>query len=323
MLRMNSIHHNIFDPLNHGSFIRHRKKGSTIEQINSDANILNDLIYRDYLERLQAICMSMFKWDNLPDTIDERFLEVTLMLKGHALFFEDEVLGYLTLPSTVGGNFNEYMVPKVRRAFASNGYNKQRTIKNSVLIYNNPQRTGTYTTLAIYAKRLADIDRTIDINLMAQKTPFIIETNDEAKLSANIVAKKINDNVPYIFVDSSVVGTIEGVKAHNITAPYVGAELSQLKYQVWNEVLTFLGVENTNTEKRERLITDEVTSGLGDVEANRFVKLNVRKQAAKQINEMFGLNIEVNYRNTIGALSTGETESEKYNVDYTEVESDG
>ena len=97
----------------------------------------NQQRYVYYYNRLKELAMSMFEWKNLPDTCDERFLELALFEQGKAIFFEDDVMGYLALRCTVSGGFNVYNVPIRRRAYAVNGYHKQLEEKDSVIIYNN------------------------------------------------------------------------------------------------------------------------------------------------------------------------------------------
>lgn len=79
-------------------------------------------------------------------------------------------------------------------------------------------------------------------------------------------------------------------------APYVSDALYQLKTQIWNEALTYLGISNVNITKKERLITDEVTRNQGGTIASRYSRLESRKKACKEINKMFGLNIDCDCR---------------------------
>ena len=89
---------------------------------------------------------------------------------------------------------------------------------------------------------------------------------------------------------------MDAFQVFDITTPYVGNELQTYKHQIWNEALTYLGIENVNTDKKERLISDEVVNNMGDVEAERFTRLNARRQACEEINELFGLDVQVDFR---------------------------
>lgn len=255
---------------------------------------LNDKTYLDYYYRLTELAINMFEWKNLPPSVDERFLELTLYSTGMAIFFEDEVLSYLALTTTIGGNLDVYRIPTIRRAYATNGYNRELNNENSVLIFNNFLRQPSMLAIELYARRLYEIERTIDVNVKAQKTPVLIQGTEQQRLTLKNLYMQYDGNEPFIFGDKNL--DLQGVKAISTQAPYVADKLEILKRQIWGEALTYLGIENANTEKRERLISDEVTSNLGSVEAQRYTKLNARRQAAKKINEMFGLNIEVDFR---------------------------
>ena len=255
----------------------------------------NNRAYGFYLERLTELAISMFEWKNLPDTVDERFLELILFTDGQAVFFKDEDLGdFLALQVLVNGKMNVYRIPIKRRAFAIDGYNYNLDIKNSVIIYNNFLRTNSYRLCVMFAKKLYNLDRIIDVNANAQKTPVLLKTSEEQRLSLLNAYKEWDGNQPVIYGDKGL--DINAFTVLKTDAPYMGDKLYQLKTQYWNEALTYLGISNLNMQKKERLVSDEVTRSQGGVIASRYSRLEARRQAAQKINDMFGLNIEVNYR---------------------------
>lgn len=256
--------------------------------------LMNSYSYTKYLLQLKELAVSMFEWKNLPPSVDERFLEVTLFEQGKAVYFDDEVLGNLALRCTVGGGFDVYNVPIVRRAYANNGYNRVLDNKNSVIIYNNYCRTNTLADMTYYAMRLWDIDRTIDINVKAQKTPILIECTEEEKLSMEQTYMSYTGNQPVLAVNKNF--NSDGFKVLRTDAPFVADKLMQIRNQIWNECMTILGISNVNFQKKERLVADEVIRGQGGTIANRYTRLNERRRAAEQINKMFGTKIEVDYR---------------------------
>lgn len=261
----------------------------------------NNLTYWQYFNRLLELSISMFEWKNLPESVDRRFLELTLFSDGKALFFEDKDLivntsdsGYLALQCTATSPFNVYRVPLRRRAYAVNGYQRELTDKDSVIIWNNYLRKGSYLDVLQFAKRLYNLDRIIDVNVNAQKTPVLITCTEQQKLTLKNVYMQMDGNAPVIYGDKNL--DLNGIKALKTDAPYIADKLYELKTKIWNEALTYLGISNTNVTKKERMISDEVIRNLGGVIASRYSRLESRREAAEQINRMFGLDIEVNYR---------------------------
>lgn len=255
---------------------------------------MNNGTYRQYYNRLVELAISMFEWKNLPDSVDARFLELCLFVDGQAIFFYDEELGYLTLQNAMNGGFNVYRIPVNRRAYAVNGYNRELDENNSVIIFNNYLHTNSQLDAVIFAKRLYNLDRAIDVNANAMKTPIIIKCDETQRLTMLNLYKQYDGNEPYIFGDKSI--NTNAVQVLKTDAPYVADKLYQLKTQIWNEALTYLGISNINLQKKERLITDEVTRNQGGTIASRYSRLNARRDACKQINKMFGLDIWCDYR---------------------------
>ena len=256
---------------------------------------MNDYTYMQYAYRLMELSISMFEWKNLPEAIDERFLEMVLFTDGHAVFFRDDELGdYLALQCLINGKLNVYRIPINRRAFAVNGYQKQLTDKDSVIIFNNMLHTNSWLDVKMFSKRLYNLDRIIDVNANAQKTPILIKGNEQQRLTLTNLYKEYDGNAPVIFADKSL--DMNALQVLLTQAPYVADKIYQLKTQIWNEALTSLGISNVSFQKRERMVSDEVTRSQGGTVASRYSRLNARRQACEQINKMFGLNIECDFR---------------------------
>lgn len=258
----------------------------------------NDWTFIQYYNRLVDLAISQFEWVNLPPTCDRRFLELTLFADGMAVFFQDEVMGYLTLQCMISGPLDVYRIPIYRRAYASNGYQMELSKENSVLIFNNSLHINSQLDIEMYAWRLYEIQRAIDTNVKLQKNPKIITCSESQRLTIINLFKQYEGNYPFIFADKQM--DLSGLNAIDISAPYVADKLQVLKGLVWNEAMTYLGIGNTNDEKRERLNTLEVKSGMGDVEAQRYTKLMEREIACERINAMFpGVNLGVRYKQII------------------------
>lgn len=269
--------------------------GRRKHDIFDESMVLNSLTYRQYLNRLTELAISVFEWKNLPDTVDARYLELHLFETGCMVYFKDEVIGDLCLDCIVNGRLDVYGNPLLRRAYSGyNNYQKLLKYNNSVIIWNNYLHSNSILDVEMFARRLYNIDRIIDINANAQKTPVLLQGNEKQRLTLLNLYKEYDGNAPFIFGDKNL--DINSLKAFSTNAPYVCDKLYQLKTQIWNEALTYLGISNINIQKKERLISDEVTRNQGGTIASRYSRLESRRQAVEKINDMFGTNIEVNYR---------------------------
>lgn len=275
---------------------------------------MNNRTYLQYYNRLTELAISMFEWQNLPETVDQRFLEMCLFSDGMCVFFQDEVLGYLSLQCMIGGKLNVYRIPTDRRAYATNGYQKELNGTNSVIIFNNYLHTNSMLDIEMFSKRLYNLDRAIDVNANAQKTPVLIQCDESQRLTMKNLYKQYEGNEPFIFGSKGL--DANGLKVLQTGAPYVADKLYELKIQIWNEALTYLGISNINVVKKERMITDEVTRNQGGTVASRYSRLESRRQACKQINEMFGLDIWVNYRENFQYIEEQKNENEEEEEEY-------
>ena len=284
-----------------------------------DSANANAVAEQYYLSRLSELAMSMFKWKNLPDTVDERFLEYTLFYEGAVVFFKDESMrsdqlkekgGYLALQVVLGGNLNVYRVPNNRKAYAVNGYiNNELNAKNSVIIWNNMIRLPEYGRMMFYANKLYQIDRAIDVNVKGQRFPIAILCDENQRLTMKNVYMQYDGNEPFIFGDKNL--DLSGIQVINTGSPYVADKLQQLKNNIWSEAMMCLGIPNSPSEKKERLVANEAKVSQGGTLASRSSRLEMRKTACDEINKMFGLNIDVEYNQDLDMTTDDGDSSEQ------------
>ena len=255
---------------------------------------LNVASYIQYYDRLTELSISMFEWRNLPETVDPRFLELTLFANGMAVFFKNDADEYLALQCAISGPLDVYRIPIRRRAYAINGFNQELDNTDSVIIYNNMLHKNSMLDVRMFARELYNLDRAISVNANAQKTPILIRCTENERLSLENLYMNYDGNKPVIYGDKQL--NPNALTVLKTDAPYVADKLYTLKTQKWNEALTYLGISNVNITKRERLITDEVTRNQGGTIASRYSRLESRRQACAKINEMFGLDIQCDYR---------------------------
>lgn len=274
--------------------IKPRKKA--ISSNFEDAMLLNSRSYMDYLERMKKIALSMFEWINLPNTMDSRFLELCLYYKGKAALLYDEDYGFINTQAADSGYLNIYGLPTKINCF-SFSYNKMRELyvsgtnlpaeEECILVMNNYQQIPTCSTIELFAYRLAEAQRTADINIAAQKTPILILTDKNQELTLRNLYAQYDGNSPVIFGDRNVLQE-KPLDTIDTQAPYIADKLQDYMRVIWNDFLTFLGINNID-EKKERLITSETGSNNELINMNMQSYLIPRKEACKKYNEKFGL----------------------------------
>lgn len=271
-----------------------------------ESAVMNNATYIQYFNRLVELSVSMFEWQGLPETVDPRYLELHLFQNGSMIYFRDEVMGDLCLDCIANGQFDVYGNPISRRAYSSyNQYQKTLNESDSVIIWNNYLRQPSVLDVKMFAKRLYNLDRIIDVNANAQKTPVLVQGTEKQRLTLINLYKEFDGNAPFIFGDKNL--DLNSLRAISTNAPYVADKLYQLKTQIWNEALTYLGISNLNIQKKERMITDEVQRNQGGTIASRYSRLEARREAVDKINRMFGTDISVDYREDFQITNENDT----------------
>lgn len=281
--------------------VKHRKK-------LDDNIIINDLTFIDYLQRFKKIAMSMFEWKNLPSGMDARFLERALYYDGRAsLLYSEDKGGFINLRASTSGNLNIYGLPtrincysydiqKMRTVYYG-GDAKQRKEDGCILVLNDWESNPTAVTMELFAMRLYDAQRACDVNVRNQKFPLLIVTDENQRLTMENMYKQIDGNKPVIFGDDKL-NDLSKIKALKTDVPFVANDIMEYKKEIWNEALTFLGINNL-AEKKERLISDETNSNNEVINMNLQSYLAPRKEACRLFNEKYGENIDVKVRSDL------------------------
>lgn len=297
-----------------------------------DTAYVNDQTYYDYLYRLKKIATSMFEWVNLPSSMNSRYIEETLYYLGTAALLWDDNYGFINTKCASAGEINIYGLPTKVNCYSYGyqdmrmlytGLNKTKDNKECIMVMNTWDRTPTCSTLELFALRLYEAERTCDVNIKAQKTPVMLVVNDTQRLTMKNLYSQYDGNEPFIFGDKDSLSA-DTLKAIKTDAPYIADKLMEYKKEIWNEALTFLGINNLSLEKKERLITDEASSNNEVINMNLQSYLVPRKEACKLFNEKFGLTgdkaIDVRVRSDLFNLIK---QNESVINDYTEIDESG
>lgn len=273
---------------------------------NSIANTLwDDNIYFQYFATL---AQNMFEWENLPETMNEEFLEQTLFLDGRAVMVKDPILGYVNLKYSEVGKPNIYNLPNKVTAF-SNDFSKTYDKEDFVICRNNINYIPTALYVDHFTKIITNIEQTMQVNLQAQKTPVTFTASKEQAQAMQSLYQKYVGNQPYLFVkkDGKDLVNVDVLKTD---APFLADKLNSLKNDYKGEFLSFIGINNVNDEKRERMITDEANAN------NQFISMNfksfyeARLRFCEEANKKW--NLTLNVRPKVGSqiLEDDNTESE-------------
>lgn len=264
-------------------------QNGTFPQINTDnIEIELELEYEKYTN----ICLSLFKWENLPNNINPTFLERTLFTHGRGMFVNDSEKGFMFVPCVPSKDLNYQDEPLFYKSTATN-YTKEYNKEDIILLRNNPLEIPNELMIINYCKKLSECSNIARINLYAQRTPVLIVCDDKDILTMKNLYKKFEGDTPVIFGDKTL--NYENLKVLKTDAPFVVDKIADYKTVLRNELLTNLGIDNSNTDKKERLITDEVNSNNAEIEINKNVMLTERVKACKMINKKFNLNVKVSW----------------------------
>lgn len=271
-----------------------------------DYMYVNDDTYVDFLERLKKIAISMFEWVNLPDSMDARYLELCLYYFGQAALLKNDKDIFINTKACSAGQLNIYELPteincysvefnttkKQYDGFTINDINKINPSDYCVYVLNNQNRCATAWTLELFAYRLYLAQRTADINITVNKMPFIVGVPENQRLTMENLINQIDENRPAVFGTKELASTIkDDLRVLPTNPPFVADKLNDYKKEIWNEALTFLGINNLG-EKKERLISDETNSNNELINLNLQSYLTPRKEACKRFNTLFGLEGE-------------------------------
>ena len=274
---------------------------SQSERKRNDARIRNNINTYVNFAPLYDLAITRFEWLNLPETVDARFLERALVNEGECIFFNEPDIGFVALPCTGYGKRDVYGRPVRYHCWGYNGFRAIVDAKDGTRILNNLSHTSIIPLIEKYTRILAELDAMLMVNVNTNKKPYIVQCTEEQKRSFLRLFGEITDNEPFIMADSNL-DQAQFFKVIDIPSQWLAESIMVVYNKLVNRYLTLLGYENTNNDKKERMITGEISSNYGEVEAMRNSSLVARKNACKEINQKFGLNVDVRFRSDVDTL---------------------
>lgn len=256
-------------------------------------DLLNDLTFRTIYNKYKLLATTSFEWEGLPETINEKYIERYLFDYGKAIFFKDPSMSFMCLQAHDTGEVNVYGEP-LRYLATGFKYSRHYNADDCVIIENNPLREATHEFVMHYVNKLTEAERTMDVNIKACKTPYIIACDDKDVLTFKRIFQLIDGNVPAIYADKGL--NLDALNVLTTNTEFLGNVLMDYKKTVENELLTFLGYNNVAVDKKERVNVDETNSNNEIIESFADLQLKSRQSACELINNMYGLNVSVKRR---------------------------
>jgi hypothetical protein len=260
------------------------------------SDLLNDLTFKVTYDKFKLIALNEYEWGGLPDGILERHVERELFARGFTSLFRHPRMSYMSLPCDSTGRLNVYGDPLRYRATGQN-FSCEFNADDGVIIENNKLRLPTRDFILFYVNKITEAERTMDVNVKANKTPVVVLCDDKDVLSFKRIFQQVDGNAPAVFADRSI--NLDNMQALDLKAKFLGNELMDYKKSVENELLTFLGINNIPAEKKERLITDEANSNNQLIESFFDLGLEARQRACNEIKKLYGLDVTVKRREKV------------------------
>ena len=253
------------------------------------ATWLNNTNYYYYYNMFQSAIMALIDYEDLPSSMHKRAFKMQ-MLTGWNVLFSDEVMGLINLWAAQAGGLSPWGDPVRIKAYSLyNSYTRTLKYDECVVVYDNLLHKPPMEMIKNYSERLANIDRTIDININAQKTPIMVVGPEEQKLTLENLYNQYQGNAPVIYANKDI--TLDNLTVLRTDAPFIAPALHDLKVRILGEALSYFGIDNITYQKRERINEKEIEMSSGITRLTREARIQMQQQCLDRFNEMFGQKV--------------------------------
>lgn len=265
--------------------------------------IRNDVTFASYYKMLKDMAENSFTWFGFDSSVDPHFIESMLYQYGMVAVFYEKDVGIVTLPALQSGGFDIYGKPKMVRAFSPRTgfsrllkYNPDLSATECILIHNTNRDLDSAkfkATLGMYSERLAEMKRTEDVNVYAQRTPItMVVPQGKVETYTNLLDRYNNFGQIVFGYDGLDVDAVKSIKTD---APWVADNVDTLFIRTWNEAVGYLGISNVGVSKKERVSTEEANLSMGSSMTFRQMRYEPRSWACQLINEKWDLNVSIDF----------------------------
>ena len=250
----------------------------------------------DYITYMLNRSATMFKYHNLPDTMPQREIELLLQCNGWGCVCEIEDNLYC-LNGGLGGVPNAYNMPTeiiINNPYLN--YNKTLTIDTDcVIIPNDSMYVGLLPMYNRYCTMLVENDITMILATVNKRVQNLLSANDNNTVeSAKNFLKKVFDGELGVIAESKLFDSLK-VNASSVNSTVSMTELFEFEQYVKASLYNEIGLSANYNMKRERLTSAEVETNTDSLYPLVDDMINQRRKAIEKINEMFGVNIEIEF----------------------------
>ncbi len=270
------------------------------------------IIKNHFMKKFEIIALNLFSWENLPPTIEERYIEKALFNKGLVCLVDDKNFGQIVVGCSYSQNMNIWGEPtevitsgfnyvktfNIENTINTNSvidYGEENRLKNALVCQNNDLAISTREILEYYVNKLVEVELSTFTNVYLQKFPFLINTTKDNEMTMKTLISKVDKGEPYIMYNKKIADLTTAVDVFNLNVPFVADKLMQYRFETEREIYTLFGFNN-NFEKKERLLTDEVNVNNDFINCNIDSMYKKRKQFAELMNAKYGWNVQVKKR---------------------------
>ena len=250
----------------------------------------NQQLFNMFRNDLIELALSRFRWVGLPETCNERYLEWILLTEGAATLaypsLANETL--LSLRCVQQGAPNMYDEPRAWRAIGATGKTDfMCNWTNGVWVWENSTRYSLMVKVNIWARELADIMRTKQINRYHMRMPLVITAPQDRTYDVQNFYKNIANGEPFVLGYDNFADIQTSATMPERGREYIGDKLNEDWRNTWDAIYRELGIDSMPF-KTERMIEDEVNSTMQPTELARLSPLTTRRTACDKLNARFG-----------------------------------
>lgn len=268
----------------------------------STVHCRNTALVEFYTRYLLQKVISVFEFTGLPETWADNYFKYVLFGEGVIAVINTDRYGVICQNCGLSG-YNVFYQPTT--VLVANpllpGLREFTVGENCQIIKLQPNYSGVMDLVTTYADLMALALETTGANLLNSKLSYVFfADNKTAAESFKKLYDKLASGEPMAVIDKNLLKEDGSVAwqmfTQNVGANYVTGELLNDMKTIEDQFNTIVGIPNANTQKRERMITDEVNANNVDTQSRVNLWLETMQKDIDKVNAMFGLNIAVKYR---------------------------